>query len=83
MPFLTVVLLFAGYSLADGLSMTAAQSSSFQEADGTTATPSPLGGNEAIYSNTHADKGPHSEGPGSLRIASAPPRRPASHRHPI
>ena len=63
MQFLAFVLL-AGCLFTNGLSSAAAQSSTFPQADGTTATLSPLGGNEAIHSDAHGHKGVTHQGSG-------------------
>ena len=64
MRFMAVILLVVECSLAGGLASAAAQSSTFQQGDGTIGILSPLGGHEAIYSDAHGNKGIIHQGSG-------------------
>lgn len=57
MLFIVLMLSLTGWSLICWLSPARAQPSVIQQRDGTTATLSPLGGHEAIYSDAHGNRG--------------------------
>ena len=61
---LIVILLLAGCSMVGWFSLAAAQLSIHQQSDGTTTILSPLGGQEAIHSDAHGNKGVTHQGSG-------------------
>ena len=64
MPTLALVVLLAIWSLIDPISNADAQPTLLQQSDGTTATLSPLGNGDALYSDAHGNKGPTQLGSG-------------------
>ena len=64
MCVIILVVLLAGWSLIGRLSVVSAQPSIIQQRDGSTGTLSPLGGNDAIHSDAHGNKGVTHQGSG-------------------
>ncbi|WHZ14575.1 MAG: hypothetical protein OJF52_001414 [Nitrospira sp.] len=64
MRSIVLMVLLAGWSLIDQFSIAQAQPSIIQERDGTMGTLSPLGDNDAIYSDPHGNRGVTRQGSG-------------------
>jgi hypothetical protein len=76
---LLVVLILGCSLLVSEPPQTAAQSSALRQGDGATVTLSPLGGNEAIYSDAHGNKGPTHQGSGFSSHTFSSPNGAAPH----
>lgn len=64
MPIAAFIVLLAGWPLISPFSLASAQPTDIRQSDGISGSLSPLGGQEAIYSDAHGNKGPSHLGSG-------------------